>query len=413
MTQRGQLLTALALVAGAAAITVALTRGDAPETAASGGHDHAAMTAAAEARPVRLSDEMKDRIGVTYATAREESLELRVRAVGTVTYDERRLVSLNPKIEGWVESLYVDYTGAEVRRGQPMLSVYSPAMVAAQEELLLARRLVDRTSAAPDSRAASNADALLEAARRRLAYWDVPADEIRRVEESGEPQKGLVLRAPASGIVVEKHAQAGARIVPGMPLYHIADLSSVWIEAEVFEKDLSLVHEGQPARVTLEAYPGQEFDGRVTYVYPTVSLEARTGRVRLEMANPDGRLKPGMFASVSLDAPPTDLAVTVPRSAVLNTGERSVVFVRGADGALAPRNVETGLGGGDRIQVLAGLAAGETVVSSAAFLIDAESSLGAAMQAMGMDGEGGGADGESGGSDETGGMDPAMDHSTH
>lgn len=411
MTGRNQGLLAAAMVLGAAGITFGLTRGDGPAAESAAGHDHAAMTAGAEGRPVRLSNEMERRIGVTYATAVETSLDLRVRAVGTVTYDERRLVSLNPKIEGWVEQLFVDYTGAEVRRGQPMLSIYSPAMVAAQEELLLARQLVDRTSGAPESRAADNAHSLLEAARRRLAYWDVSAEEIRRVEESGVPQKGLVLRAPASGIVVEKHAQAGARIMPGIPLYHIADLSSVWIEAEVFEKDLSLVQEGQTASVSLEAYPGEVFTGRVTYVYPTVSLEARTGRVRLEIPNPGGRLKPGMFANVRLDAPPTALAVTVPRTAVLNTGERSVVFVRTESGGLVPRDVRPGLGSGARVQILDGLAAGETVVSSAAFLIDAESSLGAAMQSMEMD------DAEAGG--ETAGVDGvspdggAMDHSDH
>lgn len=411
MTGRNQALLAGAMVLGAVGITVGLTRGDAPEAEVAGGHDHAAMTAGAEERPVRLSAEMKDRIGVTYATAEEGSLHVRVRAVGTVTYDERRLVSLNPKVEGWVEQLFVDYTGAEVRRGQPMLSIYSPAMVAAQEELLLARQLVDRTSGAPESRASGNAEALLEAARRRLAYWDVSAEEIRRVEESGIPQKGLVLRAPAAGIVVEKHAQAGARIMPGIPLYHIADLSSVWIEAEVFEKDLSLVHEGQVASVSLEAYPGEAFTGRVTYVYPTVSMEARTGRVRLEIPNPDGRLKPGMFASVRLDAPPTAVEVTVPRTAVLDTGERSVVFVRDETGALVPRDVRTGLASGDRIQILDGLVAGETVVSSAAFLIDAESSLGAAMQAMDRGGARG--EGDAAGADATAPDGDVADHSSH
>lgn len=411
MTGRNQTLLAAAMVLGAAGITFGLTRGDGPAAESAAGHDHAAMTAGPEGRPVRLSNEMERRIGVTYATAVETSLDLHVRAVGTVTYDERRLVSLNPKIEGWVEQLFVDYTGAEVRRGQPMLSIYSPAMVAAQEELLLARQLVDRTSGAPESRAADNAQSLLEASRRRLAYWDVSAEEIRRVEESGVPQKGLVLRAPASGIVVEKHAQAGARIMPGIPLYHIADLSSVWVEAEVFEKDLSLVQEGQAASVSLEAYPGEVFTGRVTYVYPTVSLEARTGRVRLEIPNPGGRLKPGMFANVRLDAPPTAIAVTVPRAAVLNTGERSVVFVRTESGALVPRDVQPGLGSGDRVQILDGLAAGETIVSSAAFLIDAESSLGAAMQSMGMDEAE--TDGEAAGVNGVSPDGGAMDHSDH
>lgn len=385
MTQKRQLALAGGLVAGALAVTFLFAAGDEPAPVMSGGHDHSAMAAGKEERPVRVSDAMGARIGVTYATAERGTLDLEVRAVGTVTYDERRLVSLNPKIDGWVDELYVDYTGAEVRRGQAMLTVYSPSMVAAQEELLLARRLVDRTGEAPDSRAAENARALLEGARRRLAYWDVPADEIERVEDTGVPRKALVLRAPATGIVVEKHAQAGARVVPGMPLYHIADLSSVWIEADVFEKDLSLVHQGQEASVSFEAYPGETFTGHVTYVYPTVSMETRTGRVRLEIPNGDGRLKPGMFANVRLAVSGSEPTLTVPRAAVLNTGERSVVFVRDDAGTLVPRPVRTGLAGGDRIEVLDGLSAGETVVSSAAFLIDAESSLGAAMQAMDMD----------------------------
>lgn len=394
MTSRRQLVLAAALVAGALAVTLAMTAGGERSEADGEGHDHAAMAAGGEERPVRLSEEMRRRIGVTFAEAVEETLTREVRAVGTVTYDERRLVSLNPKIEGWVEQLFVDYTGARVRRGQPMLRVYSPAMVAAQEELLLARRLLDRTADAPDTRAAANAEALLEAARRRLAYWDVPEDEIRRIEETGEPRKALMLRAPASGVVVEKHAQEGARVMPGTPLYHIADLSTVWVEAEVFERDLSLVREGQEATVALEAYPGETFAGLVTYVYPTVSMEARTARVRLEIPNAGGLLKPGMYATVRLSAPAAGPAVTVPRTAVLNTGERSIVFVRRADGALAPREVRTGLTAGDRVAVLEGLEAGETVVSSAAFLIDAESSLGAAMKAMGTSGDTAAGDGD-------------------
>lgn len=382
MTSPRQITLASLLVLGAAAATILLTGSGDPATGSDGGHDHAAMTAGADQQPVRLSDEMERRIGVTYATATRSTLEREVRAVGTVTYDERRLVSLNPKIDGWVDELYVDYTGAEVRRGDPMLRVYSPQLVAAQEELLLARRLKDRTADAPGSRAAANADELLEATRRRLSYWDVADDEIRRLEATGEPRKGLLLRAPASGVVVEKHAQEGARVTPGAPLFHIADLSTVWVEAEVFEKDLSLLRTGQRATVSLEAYPGETFPGRVTYVYPTVSVEARTARVRLELSNEEGLLKPGMYASVRLAAPPRSPAVTVPQSAVLNTGERSVVFVRRDDGALVPREVETGITGNDRIEVLSGLADGETVVSSAAFLIDAESSLGAAMRSL-------------------------------
>lgn len=383
MTSLRKLFLAAALVLAALAATILLTAGGEPVASTAGGHDHASMGAADDATPVRLPEEMRRRIGVTYATASEERLSREVRAVGTVTYDETRLVSLNPKIDGWVDRLFVDYTGAPVRRGQPMLRLYSPAMVAAQEELLLARRLLDRTRRTPESRAAANAEQLLAAARRRLSYWDVSEADVRRIEEAGRPSKSLTLRAPASGVVVEKHAQEGSRVVPGTPLYHIADLSSVWLEAEVYEKDLSLVRPGGEGLVTLEAYPGETFSGRVSYVYPTVSMGTRTGRVRLELPNPDGRLKPGMYATVRLSAPVAELRVTVPRTAVLETGERSLVFVRAPDGSLVPREVRTGLASGDRVVVLEGLDAGDTVVSSAAFLIDAESSLGAAMKALG------------------------------
>lgn len=383
MTDGKQMIVAAGLVVAAAAVTgtTILTGQDGASRGGSGGggHDHSAMGGGqSEDRPVHLTSEHRRRIGVTFARAREERLERSVRAVGTVTYDERRLVSLNPRVEGWVEKLYVDFTGAEVREGQPMLRLYSPELVAVQEELLLAGRLKEGAAGRPGSRAARNAEELLSAARRRLDYWDVPEDEIRRVEAEGEPDRSLMLRAPASGIVVEKHVQEGARVGPGASLYHIADLSTVWIEAEVFEKDLALVREGQEARVTFRSYPGERFPARVTYVFPSVSVGTRTGRVRLELSNPDGRLKPGMYAEVRLTAPLDREAITVPQTAVLETGERSLVFVRRpGDGALVPRAVRTGFEAGDRLAVLEGLAVGEEVVSSAAFLVDAESSLGA------------------------------------
>lgn len=385
MTSRKQWIVAGALVVGAATATFLLSAaGDDAEASALGGHDHGAMTAVAESRPVRLDERSSERIGVTYATATLAPLDRTVRAVGTVAYDETRLVDVNPKIEGWVERLAVDFTGAHVRRGQPLLEVYSPALVSAQEELILARRLADR--AAIDSRAATNARELLEAARRRLSYWDIPGDEIRRIEESGVADKALVLRSPASGIVVEKNVVEGGRIGPGATVFRIADLSRVWVEAEVFERDLSLLRIGQEAIVTFEGFPGETFRGRVTYVYPTVSMEARTGRVRLELANPELRLKPGMYAEIRVDVPRVrDRTLQVPRTAVVNTGERSVVFVRHTDGTLVPHEVTTGLAAGDRIEILSGVEPGDRVVSSAAFLIDAESNLGSVMEGMETD----------------------------
>jgi Cu(I)/Ag(I) efflux system membrane fusion protein len=256
-------------------------------------------------------------------------------------------------------------------------------LVSAQEELLLARRLVDETESEPGSRAAIQARELLESARRRLGYWDIPQDEIARIEASGSVTRTITLRAPAGGIVVEKNVVLGARFTPGMKLYRIADISRVWIEAEIFEKDLSLIRTGQSARVSFEAYPGESFSALVTYVYPTVSMTARTGRVRLELPNADRRLKPGMYADAEFLLPAGENSLIVPRSAVLTTGERSVVFVAEHE-MLMPREVITGLVTGDQVEILSGLAAGEVVVSSATFLIDAESNLGSAMDALGQ-----------------------------
>jgi len=323
--------------------------------------------------PVVLDAEAGRRIGVGFTTVELRPLPLTVRTVGTIVYDETQLVTVNPKVEGWVEMLHVDFTGAPVSAGDPLLDVYSPMLVSAQQELILAARLA---AGAARGRAADNALQLLESSRRRLAYWDIPEDEIRRIEESGETTKTLTLRAPASGIVVEKNVVQGDRIMPGMTLYRIADLGRVWIEVEVFEKDLGLIVAGQSAITTFEAFPGREFSARVRYVYPTVSMQSRTARFRLELSNPGLALKPGMYASITLQVGPAEPTTVVPRSAVIETGERALVFVRGVDGTLRPRDVTVGRTSGQLTQILGGLVAGEQVVSSAAFLVDAESNLG-------------------------------------
>ncbi len=379
-------LSVVVILAAGAIVAFRLDDGDAA-AASNGmaGHNHAAMTAAKEQKPVRLAAEDARRIGVTYATVERRGLDLAVEALGTVAYDETRLTTVNPKVDGWVEHLFVDFTGAPVKAGQPLFALYSPKLVSAQEELVLAARLA--REAPSTGRAADNALALLESARKRLAYWDVPPEEIRRVEETGEVVKTLTLRAPASGIVVEKNVIEGDRITPGMTLYRIADLSRVWIEADVFEKDLGLVREGQAGTVRFEAYPGHDFEARVTYVYPSVSLESRTGRIRLELANPDLRLRPGMYADIDLVIPPSEPTLVVPRSAVLSTGTRSLVFVQAADGSLVPRSITPGRTVRRDVEVVSGLAEGERVVSSAAFLVDAESNLGALTAGMDMSGD--------------------------
>ena len=417
MNTRKQIALSLVILAAAGVFVSFQLSGEDDGGSAGGmeGHDHAAMVAGSGQNPVELTPEDARRIGVTFARVVRHPLDVTVQAVGTVAYDETRLSAVNPKIEGWVEELYVDFTGAPVEAGQRLMAIYSPALVSAQEELVLAARLAREAGAA---RATENAERLLESARRRLAYWDIPEDVIREIEETGRVQRTLVLRAPESGVVVEKNVVQGDRITPGMTLFRIADLDRVWVEADVFEKDLGLVEVGQPAAAELEAFPGRSFDGRVTYVYPTVSMEARTGRVRLELPNPRGMLKPGMYARVTLDVPPTEPALVVPQSALLSTGARSLVFVQSPEGTLLPREVTPGRTAGREVQILEGLEAGERVVSSAAFLVDAESNLGAlteGMEEMGtmddMDVEGGAPMDHSG--HEMPGQEQEADHSGH
>lgn len=423
MSTKSQILISVVIVSVAVAVTGYQLRPNdgAEQQEGAGGHNMATMGATTgQMSPVVLDAEAARRIGVAFATVEYRELPSFVRTVGTVTYDETRMVAVNPKIDGWVERLFVDFTGAPVQAGQPLMEVYSPALVSAQEELLLAARLVRE---AGEGRAATNAQALLESSRRRLAYWDIPEGEIRRIEESGEPSKTLTLLAPASGIVVEKNVVEGDRIMRGMTVYYIADLSRVWIEADVYEKDLGLVKSGQGALVSFEAFPGQVFPSRITYVYPTVNLQSRTGRIRLELPNPQLAFKPGMYARISLEMTPSGPTLVVPRSAVIQTGERALVFVSGSDGVLRPREVTVGRTSGRFMELLAGVEAGERVVSAAAFLVDAESKLGT------MTGDIEAGEGESGmegmeGMDHSdmGGMEMpadtsesmgAMDHSNH
>lgn len=385
MNRKIQIGVSAALVLGASALVYAQSRGGEQPAAeqAMEGHDHAAMMAGAdEGQPVRLDAEASRRIGVAFAVVERKELSPVVNALGTIAYDETRLTTVNPKVDGWVERLEVDFTGAPVRKGQVLLEVYSPKLVTAQEELILARRLHDETEDGGGHRVHENADALVESARRRLQYWDISDEVIGQIEDDGRVRRTLTLRSPATGVVVEKSVAEGDRIAPGMTLYRIADLSTVWIEADVFEKDLGLVREGQQATIRLEAYPGRSFTGRVTYVYPTVSVQSRTGRIRVELANPDALLKPGMYGHIDLTVERTEPALVIPRSALLSTGQRSVVFVEAADGRLMPREVTSGRVVGREVEILAGLDEGDRVVSSASFLIDAESNLGTAMDEM-------------------------------
>ncbi|HXF94933.1 MAG TPA: efflux RND transporter periplasmic adaptor subunit, partial [Gemmatimonadales bacterium] len=336
-------------------------------------------------QPVHLTAAQARAIGVTFAVVERGPLARTVRTVGQVVPAEPALAEVTSKIDGFVEELFVDATGIAVRRGQPLLTLYSPMLVAAQEELLAARRLaasVDST----DAEAWRNAQSLVEASRRRLAYWDISADQIERLERTGAVTKTLVLRAPFDGVVLEKMVVAGQAVMPGMKLYRIADLSTVWVEGAVFEQDLEFVRVGAPVRAELAAYPGRAFQGRVNFLWPTVDPESRSARLRVAFANPEGRLKPGMYATLFLEAVIGRDVLSVPAEAVVMTGERNLVFVVGPEGTLEPREIVLGARAGERFQVLEGLAAGDRIVASANFLVDAESRLATSGGMPGMPG---------------------------
>ena len=382
-----RVLTRGSIYAGVLAATIGgvylVTRGDAAPANVPAGHDHAAMGAGeGSAQPIALTNDQTRRIGVTYAEATIGALEKEVRTVGQITYDERRLQDISPKIDGWVERLYVNETGQPVAAGQPLLTIYSPMLVQAQEELLLARRLQGDVAGASADTRRSSAE-LLESARRRLEYWDIPAADVAEIERSGQVRKTLMLRSPAGGFVLEKNVVAGQRIMAGEALYRVADLSSVWVEGEVFEQDLATVRVGQMVHADFQALPGEHRMGRISYVYPTIDPSTRTARVRVVLPNGDLRLKPGMYATLRIAGAQRANVLSIPRDAVLSTGERNVVFVRGADGQLSPREVALGMANDERVEVLRGLAPGETVVASATFLVDAESNLGKALGGMG------------------------------
>lgn len=344
------------------------------------GKTAAAGTSAAQ--PVTLTPDGARRIGVTYATASLQALTGSVRTVAQVTFDETRVKIIAPKIDGWVERLYVNATGEYVSAGEPLFAIYSPMLVSAQQELLLATQLGKEVAQGGDV-ARNGATDLREAARRRLLYWDIGPAQIAELEKTGAVQKTLVLRSPVSGFVVEKNVLGGQKTMAGEALFKIADLSAVWLEGEVFERDLPRVRVGASVTMDFESLPNEHPVGRIAYIYPTLNAETRTARVRVVLANSGMRFKPGMYATLHIASAPSAEAVTVPRGAVLATGGRSLVFVRSKTGSLEPRPVTLGASTEDRTQILTGLNVGEVVVASATFLVDAESNLGSALGGMG------------------------------
>src|SRR5438445_2364435 len=331
---------------------------------------------------VKISPERIQMLGVRTEAASIRSIAHTVRAVGTVAPDERRIGVVNPKFEGWIEKLHVNTTGQTVRRGEALLEVYSPDLVLAQREYLVAREAA-ADMAQSDAMTRDNAKAIAAAALSRLKNWDISADQLARLQRTGTATRTLILSAPIGGIVMEKTALEGLHFGAGDMLYRIVNLSTVWLLADVFEQDLAQIRPGQSAKITVQAYPGRVFDGRVAFVYPTVNAQTRTAKVRIEVPNPDLLLKTDMYATVEIAAPVDSATVlAVPDSAVLDSGTRQTVLVDRGEGRFEPRAVKLGPRAGGNVAVLEGLRDGEKVVTGANFLIDAESNLRAALQAF-------------------------------
>lgn len=332
---------------------------------------------------IKISPEKVQKLGVRTEPAALRELVRTVRAVGQFQLDERRLHTVTTKFEGYIEKLHVNATGQPVKRGQPLMEVYSPELVSAQEEYLIAWNGRQSLSNGTEE-SLVGVSQLAESALKRLRNWDISDAQLQRLKKDGKATRTLTLYSPANGVVLEKMAVAGMRFMPGEPLFKIADLSSIWLLADVFEQDLALVHVGQSVKISVNAYPEKELTGKIAYIYPTVTPETRTAKIRVELDNPSGILKPDMYASVQLVSGHGKAdALMVLDSAVLDSGTRQIVLVQRAEGLFEPREVKLGMRGNGYVEVIEGISAGEEVVVSANFLIDAESNLKAAIGSFG------------------------------
>jgi Cu(I)/Ag(I) efflux system membrane fusion protein/cobalt-zinc-cadmium efflux system membrane fusion protein len=319
-------------------------------------------------------------MGIRTAEVVEGKLSNTIRTYGHITYDETRTVQVSLKTSGWIEKIHVDFTGKQVEKGQPLFELYSPALVAAQEEFLSTYRSVKPNSG---QNPLSIKNDLLVSARRRLQYFDVADSEIKTIEQTGFANKTLTIRSPASGIVIDKNAEKGSYVKAGTTVYRIADLSKVWLEAHIFEYELPWVFEGQEVEMRIPYEHGKIYTGRVSFVYPYLQQKTRDVVIRLEFENPGLALKPDMYADVWIKTGATGKGLIIPSEAVIRSGERNIVFVAQQHGKFTPRNVNIGLSLDDgKVQVLSGVAPGELVVSSGQFLLDSESKLKEAVQKM-------------------------------
>jgi Cu(I)/Ag(I) efflux system membrane fusion protein len=347
-----------------------------------------------EAPQVEIPLDLQQRIGVKTVAVTVKPISKTIRTVGRIEIDERSQATVNTKIEGWIEKLYVDYTGRYVKKGEPLAEIYSPELLATQQEFINTKKWAGKqTITAPGAShnhgvkedapepvsvmrqmLEKDATVTLEAARQRLRLWDISEKQIKKIEETGQPVRTLTLYSPVSGYITQKMAIQGMKVMPGEKLFDVADLSHVWIVADIYEYELSAVRVGQHVKITLSYFPGQEWASRIDFIYPVFSAETRTAKVRLTLPNPGGTLKPQMFTNVEIRI---DMGrkLMIPDSAVMDTGKGQVVYVDRGNGFFEPREIRTGLRADGAVEVLRGLKLGEKVASSANFLIDSEAQL--------------------------------------
>jgi len=328
-----------------------------------------------------VSPERQQISGIRFGQVSVQNMEMVIQTVGKLEFDEKKVTMVSPKIGGWIEDLYVDYTGKLVRKGQPLLSIYSPDLVSAQEEFLLAMKIKKVYAGHPTAEWSPQGESLLQSARKRLLLWDITPGQVETLEKTGEIKRNLTLFSPVDGFVVEKMVFQGMGIMPGTALYKIGDLSSIWVIADIYEYELPFVQVGQKASIALSYYPGESFEGTATYIYPSMDPKTRTAKVRFDLPNPEFKLKPEMWATVEIKIP-LGRKLVVPADAVMDTGTMQMAFVDRGQGYFEPRHIQVGSKVKGFYEVLSGLKDGEKVVTSANFLIDSESRLSGAMGGM-------------------------------
>src|SRR5450631_4132249 len=332
--------------------------------------------------PVQLSAERLQSVGVRFGVVERKPVQDEIVATGTVAIDETRLSYVQTRISGHIEKVFVNATYQYVRKGQPLCMIHSPELVVAEREYLLAKQNAKNLSQSTVPGVAEGVASLLDSSRERFEQWNIPEQEIARLESTGQVVEAMEIVSPVSGYITERNALPNLNVQPETRLYTIADLSSVWVLAQIFQNDLGRIRVGAPTLLTVDSYPGRAFRGRVDFIYPDVDMTTRTARVRLLFSNPNLTLSPGMFVNVTLEVPLGNQLV-IPVSGVLQSGTRQIVFVDRGAGYLEPREVQLGPQAGDQYNVLKGLKAGERIVTSANFLIDSESQLQAAIGSFG------------------------------